>query len=169
MTSHPFTQRIADLLEHGGTESLADALRDASEMARIWRRFGGDPARAKGLIGPFSCDEVFPPMGPEDGELLLQSLCSVLERWREADIVSPAAHGLMNLAQPSTKPVLLRALRHAVAADNRAVFQLLLALEAIDEHIYDAELTTRSFDADKVNRTAALRYLKRLDPVGSCD
>jgi hypothetical protein len=39
-------QRIANLLEHGDAESLPDALRDASEMASIWRRFGNDPKRA---------------------------------------------------------------------------------------------------------------------------
>lgn len=163
MNPHPFTQRITDLLEHGCRESLPDALRDTSEMTRIWRRFGGDPARANGLVGPFSSDEAFPPMGREDGELLREALCSVLERWRDADIVSSAANGLMNLAEPGTRPVLVQALRHAVGADDRATFQLLLALEAIDERIYDTDLTTRSFDADGINRTAALRYLQRLD------
>lgn len=163
MNPHPFTRRIADLLEHGDPESLPDALRDASEMASIWRSFGGDPARARGVVGPFSSDEAFPPMGQEDGELLRQVLCSVLERWRDADIVSSAAHGLMNLAEPGTRPVMVQALRHAVAAENRAVFQLLLALEAIDEDIYDPGLTTRSYDADEINRAAALRYLQRID------
>lgn len=163
MPPHPFTQRIANLLEYGDAESLPDALRDASEIASIWRRFGGDPTRAKGLIGPFTCDEAFPPMGHADGELLLRSLCSVLARWRDVDIVSPAAHGLMTLAEPSARPVLVHALRHAVAADNRAVFHLLLALEAIDERIYDAGLTSRSYDADEINRAAALHYLQRLD------
>lgn len=160
---HPFTQDIADLLEHGDAECLRHALIDASEMASIWRRFGGDPARAKGVVGPFSSDESFPPMGRQDGALLRRALCSVLERWRDADIVSSAANGLMNLAEPETRPVLVQALRHAVAADNRAVFQLLLALEAIDEYIYDPGLTTRSFDADEINRAAALRYLQRID------
>ena len=98
-----------------------------------------------------------------DGALLRRALCSVLERWRDANIVSSAANGLMNLAEPETRPVLVQALRHAVAADNRAVFQLLLALEAIDEYIYDPGLTTRSFDADEINRAAALRYLQRID------
>lgn len=167
MNPHPFTQRIVHLLEHGDNDSLPDALRDASEMLRIWRRFGGDPARAKGLVGPFSTDEAFPPMGRADGELLRQALCSVLERWRDADIVSSAANGLMNLAEPETRAVLVQALRHAVAADNRAVFQLLLALEAIDEDIYDAGLATRSCDADEVNRAAALRYLQRIDADAS--
>lgn len=159
---HPFTQRIADLLEHGDADSLPDALRDASEMASIWRRFGGDPARAKGVVGPFSSDETFPPMGRADGALLRRALCSVLVRWRDADIVAAAANALMNLAEPEARPVLVQALRYAVAADNRAVFQLLLALEAIDEHIYDG-LTTRSFDADEINRAMAVRYLQRLD------
>jgi hypothetical protein len=59
--------------------------------------------------------------------------------------------------------MLVQALRHAVAADNRAVFQLLLALEAIDERIFDAGLRTRSVDADETNRAAALRYLQRFD------
>ncbi len=161
MNPHPFTQRIVHLLEHGDNDSL----RDASEMLRIWRRFGGDPTRAKGLVGPFSTDDEFPPMGRADGDLLMRALCSVLERWRDADIVSSAANGLMNLAEPETRAVLVQvqALRHAVAADNRAVFQLLLALEAIDEDIYDAGLATGSYDADEVNRAAALRYLQRID------
>lgn len=163
MNPHSFTQYIAELLEQGDAECLRHALIDASEMASIWRRFGGDPARAKGLVGPFSSDESFPPMGREDGELLRQALCSVLERWRDAGIVSAAANGLMNLAEPVTRPVLVQALRHAVAADNRAVFQLLLALEAIGEHIYEPGLTTRSFDADEINRAAAVRYLQRVD------
>jgi len=163
MNPHPFIQRIADLLEHGDAESLPDALRDASEMASIWRRSGGDPARARGVVGPFSSDEAFPPMGREDAELLREALCSVLERWRDADIVSSAANGLMNLAEPGTRPVLVQALRHAVAADNRVVFQLLLALEAIGEDIYDVGLTSRSYDADAINRAAALRYLQRID------
>ena len=132
-------------------------------MASIWRRFGGNPARAKGFVGPFCSDEAFPPMGRADGDLLMRALCSVLERWRDADIVSSAAHGLMSLAEADTRPVLVQALRHAVTADNRAVFQLLLALEAIDEPIYDAGLTSRSYDADEINRSAALRYLQRLD------
>ena len=166
MNPHPFTQRIADLLEHGEVECLRHALIDASEMASIWRRFGGDPGRAQGLVGPFSTDEAFPPMGRADGELLRQALCSVLQRWRDADIVSSAANALMKLAEPETRPVLVQALRHAVAADNRTVFQLLLALEAIDEDIYDAGLTTRSCDADEINRAAALRYLQRLDAEG---
>ena len=161
MNPHPFTQRIANLLERGDADSLPDALRDAAEMLRIWRRFGGNPGRAKGLVGPFSTDEAFPPMGPADVTLLQRALCSVLERWRDADIVSPAAHGLMNLAESETRPVLVQALRHAVAADNRAVFQLLLALEAIDEDIHDTGLTTRSCDAQEINRAAALRYLQR--------
>lgn len=163
MNSHPFTRRIADLLEHGDSECLRHALIDAAEMLRIWRRFGGDPSRARGVVGPFSSDEAFPPMGREDAEFLREALCSVLERWRDADIVSSAANGLMNLAEPGTRPVLVQALRHAVAADNRAVFQLLLALEAIDENIYDPGLTTRSYDADEINRAAALRYLQRID------
>lgn len=163
MIPHPFTHRIAHLLERGDAESLPDALRDASEMARILRRFGGDPARAKGLAGPFSSDEAFPPMARLDCDLLMRALCSVLERWRDADIVSSAAHGLMNLAEPEARPVLVQALRYAVVADNRAVFQLLLALEAIDEQIYDAGPTSRSCDADGINRAAALRYLQRID------
>ncbi|MFD0727154.1 hypothetical protein ACFQ0E_16285 [Lysobacter brunescens] len=163
MNPHPFTQRIALLLEHGDAECLRHALIDAAEMLRIWRRFGGDPGRAKGIVGPFSTDEAFPPMGSADRDLLRQALCSVLERWRDADIVSSAANALMNLAEPEARPVLVQALRHAVAADNRAVFQLLLALEAIDEDIYDAGLTTRSYDADEINRAAALRYLQRID------
>jgi hypothetical protein len=59
--------------------------------------------------------------------------------------------------------MLVQALRHAVAVDNRTVFQLLLALEAIDEGIFDAGLRTRSVDADETNRAAALRYLQRFD------
>ena len=170
---HPSTQRIADLLEHGDAECLRHALIDAAEMLRIWRRFGGDPARARGVVGPFSSDEAFPPMGREDAELLRKALCSVLERWRDADNVSSAAHGLMNLAEPGTRPVLVQALRHAVAADNRAVFPLLLALEAIyegiDEDIYDVGLTSRSDDANAINRAAALRYLQRLETEPGSD
>lgn len=128
-------------------------------LAQVRRRPGG----ARGVVGPFSSDEAFPPMGREDADLLRQALCSVLERWRDADIVSAAANGLMNLAEPETRPVLVQALRHAVAADNRAVFQLLLALEAIDEDIYDAGLTSRSCDADHINRAAARGYLQRID------
>ncbi len=169
MNPHPFTRRIADQLEHGDAECLRHVLIDAAEMLRILRRFGGDPARARGVVGPFSSDEAFPPMGQEDGELLREALCSVLEHWRDADIVSAAANGLMNLAEPGTRPVLVQALRHAVAADNRALFQLLLALEAIDEDVYDPGLTTRSYDADAINRAAALRYLQRLETEPGSD
>jgi hypothetical protein len=42
-----------------------------------------------------------------------------------------------------------------------------LVLEAIDEIIYDAGLTSRTCDADEINRAAALRYLQRLDPEAS--
>jgi hypothetical protein len=108
-------------------------------------------------------------MRHEDGALLLRDFSSVLERWRDADIVSAAAHDLMNLAKPGTRPALVPALRHAVAADNRAMFPLLLALEAIDEHIYDAEMTTRCFDAGEINRAAAQRYLQRLDADAPAD
>lgn len=59
--------------------------------------------------------------------------------------------------------MLVQALRHPVAAGDREMFPLPLALEAIDEDIFDAGLTTRSFDADETNRAAALRYLQRFD------
>lgn len=159
----PFVRRLVRRLANDDGEALRLALIDASELARIWKRFAGDPARVRSVVGPFSDTAPFPHMTSCDADVLLQALIAAIERPIARDLIAAAAHGVTAFAAPAARPALIAALRRA-PDDDRARFQILLALEALGEDIFSPSLS-RSAEEHDDHRQIAQRFLHRLDTM----
>jgi hypothetical protein len=156
---HAFTQRLAQRIEQPQEETIADSLVDAGEIMRMWRFFGGDPA-GSAVVGPFSEQTEFPCVQADDIERLKQALIAFVRRHSHHPHLCSAVHAFEYLAAPDTKSLLIEVLRECIGRDSVALYQTILALEALGDNLYGPRLST-SFDEVKRNERVACEYLSR--------
>lgn len=154
---HAFTQRLAQRIEQPQPETIADSLVDAGEIMRMWRFFGGDPGGAA-VVGPISEQTQFPWLETDDVERLKQALVVFVQRYPHHPQLCSAVHALYYLAAPDTKSLLIEVLRDCIGRDSGALYQTILALEALGENLYGPRLST-SFDEVERNERVAREYL----------
>jgi hypothetical protein len=152
-----FTQRLAQRIEQPQQQTIADALIDAGEMIRMWRLFGGDPG-GSAVVGPFSEPTEYPWVQSDDVERLKQALVSFVRDHPRHEQLASAVHGLQYLAAPNTKGLLVEVLRDCLGRDSGALYQTILALEALGENLYGPRQNT-SCDEVERNERVAREYL----------
>ena len=69
-----------------------------------------------------------------------------------------AIHGLTYLATPAIKPLLVEVLRDSLTRDSNVLYQTMIALEAVGEHIFGDVLSTSCDDIEQ-NQRRARQYL----------
>ena len=154
---HAFTQRLAQRIEHPQSETIADSLRDAGEIMRMWRFFSGDPG-GSAVIGPFSEEVSFPHMQADDVDRLKQALVAFVRGNRHHPQLGSAIHGLYYLAAPDTKSLLIEVLRDCIGRDSSALYQTILALEALGDNLYGRRSGTGCDEVER-NERVAREYL----------
>jgi len=162
---HEFIASLIARIDAPDPESIGCSLIDASESIRIWKLFGGDPPRRPGrsISGPFSADGPYPRIEREDARAVGRALERFVEAHMDGPHATSAVHGLACLADPSTKPLLLRTLRSSVGRDAKLMFQTMLALELLDEPLFPAGAMSRSITDVARNEYCARAYLATLD------
>jgi len=157
---HAFTQLLAHRIEQPQEETIADSLVDAVEIMRMWRFFGGDPA-GSAVVGPFSERTELPWVQADDIERLKQALVAFVLRHSHHPQLCSAVHALQYLAAPDSKSLLIEVLRDCIGRDSGALYQTILALEALGDNLYGPRLST-SVDEVERNERVACEYLSRL-------
>jgi hypothetical protein len=152
-----FTQRLAERIEQPQHETIADSLADAAEIMRMWRFFGGDPS-GSAVVGPFSERTDYPWVRADDVERLKQALINFVRRNPRHPQLCSAVFGLYYLAAADTKGLLIEVLRDCIGRDSGALYQTILALEALGDNIYGPRSST-SYDEVERNERVAREYL----------
>jgi len=152
-----FTQRLAQRIEQPQQETITDSLIDACEIMRMWRFFGGDPG-GSAVVGPFSEQTAYPWVQADDVDRLKQALVSFVRDHPHHEQLGSAVHGLQYLAAPDTKDLLVEVLRDCLGRDSGALYQTILALEALGDNLYGPRLST-SYDEVERNERVAREYL----------
>jgi len=124
---------------------------------RIWRFFGGDPS-GSAVVGPFSEQAKFPYMQADDIDLLKKALVIFVRDHPHHPQLGSAVHGLYYLAAPDTKSFLVEVLRDCIGRDSGALYQTILALEALGENLYGQRSNT-SYEEVERNERVAREYL----------
>src|SRR3954447_20115291 len=154
---HAFTQRLAERIEQPQLETIADSLIDAGEIMRMWRFFDGDPG-GSAVVGPFSEETAYPFMRADDVERLKEALVTFVRSHPHDPQLGSAVHGLQYLAAADTKSLLVEVLRDCLGRDSGALYQTILALEALGDNLYGPRLST-SYDEVERNERVAREYL----------
>ena len=154
---HAFTQRLAQRIEQPQPETIADSLTDAGEIMRMWRFFGGDPG-GSAVVGPFSEEAEYPHMQADDFDRLKQALIAFVRGHSHHPKLCSAVFGLYYLAAPDTKGLLIEILRDSLGRDSGALYQTILALEALGDNLYGPRSST-SYDEVERNERVAREYL----------
>jgi hypothetical protein len=154
---HAFTQRLAARIEQPQPDAIADSLVDAGEIMRIWHLFGGDPS-GSAVVGPFSEQAKYPRVQAYDVERLKQALIYFVRSHPHHPQLCSAIRGLCHLASPDTKGLLIDVLRDCIGRDSAALYQTILALEALGDDLYGPRSST-SYDEVERNEKVAREYL----------
>jgi len=154
---HAFTQRLAQRIEQSQPETIENSLIDAGEIMRMWRFFDGDPG-GSAVVGPFSEEAKYPHVQAEDVERLKQALVVFVSAHPRHPQLSRAVFALYYLASPDTKSLLIEVLRDCLGRDSGALYQTILALEALGDNLYGPRLST-SYDEVERNEKVAREYL----------
>ena len=154
---HAFIQRLARRIEQPQPETIADSLIDVGESMRMWRFFGGDPG-GSAVVGPFSEEAEYPHVQADDIERLKQALVSFVRAHPRHPQLCGAVFGLYYLAAPDTKGLLIEVLRDCLGRDPGALYQTILALEALGDNLYGPRSST-SYDEIERNERVAREYL----------
>lgn len=154
---HAFTKRLAERIERPQSNTIADSLVDAGEIMRMWRFFDGDPS-GSAVVGPFSEQAEYPWMQTEDIERLKEALITFVQSHPHHPQLCSAIHGLCYLAAPDTKSLLIEVLRDCIGRDPNALYQTILALEALGDNLYGQRSST-SIDEVERNERVARDYL----------
>ena len=154
---HAFIQRLAQRIEQPQPETIADSLADAGEIMRMWRFFGGDPG-GSAVVGAFSDDAAYPHVQADDVGRLTQALVAFVRAHPRHSQLSGAVHALSYSASPDTKGLLIDVLRDCLGRDSVALYQTLLALEALGENLY-RPCSSTSFEEVERNESIARDYL----------
>jgi hypothetical protein len=152
-----FTRRLAERIEQPQPETIADSLIDTHEIMRMWRFFGGDPS-GSAIVGPFSEQTKFPYVQADDVERLKQALIAFVQRYPHHPHLGSAVAAFHYLAAPDTKGLLLGILRDCIGRDSGALYQTILALEALGDNIYGPR-SSNSYDEVERNERVAKVYL----------
>jgi hypothetical protein len=154
---HAFTQRLAERIEQPQSETIANSLTDAGEIMRMWRLFSGDPG-GSAVAGPFSEQTSYPHFQADDIERLKRALVAFVREHPHHPQLSTAVWGLYYLAAADTKGLLVQVLRDCLGRDSGALYQTILALEALGDNLYGPRFST-SYDEVERNERVAREYL----------
>jgi len=154
---HAFTQRLAQRIEQPQQETIADSLVDAGEIMRMWRFFGGDPG-GSAVVGPLSEQSEFPHVQRDYVERLKQALVAFVRGNPHHPQLCGAVFGLYYFAAPDTKSLLIEVLRDCLGRDSAALYQTILALEALGENPYGPR-SSSSCDEVERNERVSREYL----------
>jgi len=154
---HAFTRRLVARIGEAHPEAIGDSLIDCAEIMRMWQLFAGDP-RGHSVVGPFSDKEPYPHVRAGDVDALKVALIEFIQRHPHHPQLCGAVFGLMKLAAPDTRDLLIEVLRDCLGRDSHALFQTMLALEALGEDLYGRELS-RSFNDVEHNESLARKWL----------
>jgi hypothetical protein len=154
---HAFTQRLAQRIELPQPETISDSLIDAGEIMRMWRFFAGDPG-GSAVVGPFSEEAEYPHVQADDIERLKQALVAFVRGHPHHPHLGSAVHALYYLAAPDTKGLLVEVLRDCIGRDSGALYQTILALEALGDTLYGPRSST-GYDEVELNERVAREYL----------
>jgi hypothetical protein len=154
---HSFTNRLAQRIERADPDSIADSLNDAGEIMRMWRFFAGDPS-GSAIAGPFSENTQYHHVRADDIERLKQALVTFVQAHPHHPQLSSAVFGLYYLAAPDTKGLLIEVLRDCVGRDPGALYQTILALEALGDNLYGPRPSTSCEEVER-NEKVARAYL----------
>jgi hypothetical protein len=157
---HAFAQRLAERIENPQSDTIADSLIDVGEIMRMWRFFGGDPG-GSAVLGPFSEQTNFPHVQADDVERLHKALVVFVTSHPRHPDLSGAVHGLSYRVEPSTKNLLIGVLRDCLGRDPFALYQAILALEALGENLYGKRQSTSADEVER-NERVARDYLASL-------
>jgi hypothetical protein len=161
---HAFTQRLAQRIEHPQPDTIADSLIDAGEIMRMWCFFGGDPG-GSAIVGPFSEKTHYPHVQADDIERLKQALISFVRVHPRHPQLGRAVFALGYLAAKDTKDLLIDVLRDSIGRDSSALYQTIIALEALGDNLYGPRWST-SYDEVERNERVAREYLSSLRRAG---
>jgi len=157
---HAFIERLAGRIEQAETHSIADSLADAGEILRMWRFFKGNPSSLSDIERRARSEETdLPPVASDDIDLLKRALVVFVERHPQHTQMSGAVHALYCLAAPDTKGLLVSVLRDCIGRDSAALYQTILALEALGDNLYGSRSSTSVEEVDR-NEKVARDYLK---------
>jgi hypothetical protein len=154
---HAFTERLAQRIENPQDDTIADSLIDAGEIMRMWRFFSGDPG-GSAVARPFSEDVEYLWVHTGDVDRLKQALITFVQSHPHHPQLGSAIHGLQYLAAPDTKALLVDILRDCLARDSLALYQTILALEALGENLYGPRTSTSCEEVER-NEKVAREYL----------
>lgn len=144
-------------MEQSLPETVADSLVDAGEIMRMWRFFGGDPG-GSAVVGPFSDRAEYPRVQADDVDRLKQALVIFVRGHPHHPQLASAVYALQYLAAPDTKSLLVKVLRDCISRDTGALYQTILALEALGEDLYDLRVST-SYEGAERNERATREYM----------
>lgn len=150
---HAFTERLASRIENPQPETITDALGDAGEVMRMWRLFGGDP-NGSAVVGPYSEQGVFPRVQADDVERLKGALVGFVRRHPHHPQLCSAIFGLYYLAERDTKSLLIEVLRSCLGRDSIALYQTILALEALGDNLFGPRTSTCSTEVERNEKVA---------------
>jgi hypothetical protein len=154
---HAFTERLAQRIEQPQPDTIENSLVDAGEIMRMWRFFNGDPG-GSAVVGPFSDEAGYPHMQADDIERLKQAVVTFVQQHPRDRLLGRAVFALYYLAAPDTKSLLVEVLRDCLGRDSGALYQTILALEALGDNLYGPRLST-SYDEVEKNERVAREYL----------
>jgi len=110
------------------------------------------------VVGPFSEQAEFPHVETDDIELLKQALITFVQDHPHHPQLCSAIFGLYYLAAPDTKSLLVGVLRDCIGRDANALYQTILALEALGDNLYGQRSST-SYNEVEHNERVAREYL----------
>ena len=159
-----FIQRLARRIEQPQPVTIADSLADAGEIMRMGRFFGGDPG-GSAVVGPFSDEAGYPHVQADDVGRLTQALVAFVRAHPRHAQLSGAVYALSYSASPDTKGLLIEVLRDCLGRDSVALYQTLLALEALGETLFGPCSSTSCEEVAR-NESVAREYFSS-HPGGS--
>ena len=157
---HEFINRLAQRIEQPQPETIADSLTDAGEIMRMWSLFAGDPS-GSAVVGPFSDEAEYPHVQADDVDRLKQALVVFIRTQPHHAQLSRAVFALCYLASHDTKSLLVEVLRDCLDRDSGALYQTILALEALGDNLYGPRSSTGCDDVERTERVAR-EYLSSL-------
>ena len=127
---------------------------------RMWRFFDGDPG-GSAVVGPFSEQTEFPWVQADDIERLKQALVAFVRGNPRHPQLCSAIFGFYYLAAPDTKSLLIEVLRDSLGRDSGALYQTILALEALGDDLYGPQSSSSFIEVER-NERVAREYLSSL-------
>lgn len=115
--------------------------------------------------GLFRMDVLTQPATPADLVRLQQGLMTLIDSRRSVDLTTSAIWALGKCYQAELTPYFVNLLREYLSKDPGVLYQTMIALDNLDENVFDGR-NSASLKEERENQVLAAAYLKRVDGAG---